>query len=232
MGSKIDTIVLGGIVPIHSVPSAPNLKESRGLTRHTTYVLQSTTTDDLATPESPMWFDIPNEYLETPEAQRLLGLYAEYHRICEIQRTAYTEKRNETDPEFVAELAKRNQEIEKQVFNAVAEFDKATGEPKPIALDPTTHETIESQFAQNECAEVAAKLSKTLAYLRRGSVSGERVIEYVLRLAKGNLGRLNYYADEARRDFRNVVYWAKDGESTGPDFGVAEQPDFDAYSSC
>lgn len=41
---------------------------------------------------------------------------------------------------------------------------------------------------------------------------GTRVAKYVVQLSQGNIGQVEYYVDCARKDYRDVIFWAENPE--------------------
>jgi len=161
-----------------------------------------------------MWFEIPKEQADTPEAKRLLELDAEFARVCAQQHKAISTKQYESDPAAFEAIAKRVRELHQALADAEAAYDRATGEPRPVDLTPDLMREIDRRFAGDDREDVIAKLSKTLGYLRRQGVNDDRIARYVLILANGKKERVNYYADEAQSDFRNVIFWVENARES------------------
>ena len=159
-----------------------------------------------------MWFEIPKEFADTPEAKRLLDLYAEFTEICAQEHKAVTTNQYVTEPVAFEELSRRSRELHQALNDAEIAYDQATGEPKPIDLSPNVVREINQQFTASDRDEVIAKISKTLGYLRRQRVEDNRIAKYVLTLANGDKDQVITYADEAKSDFRNIIFWVENPE--------------------
>ncbi len=161
-----------------------------------------------------MWFQIPDEHINSPEAQRLLKLDAEFGHFCAKHREASLAKLHETDPAASEALDLEMRQRLQALTDAAAEFDRATGEPKPVELPAEVLQKIATQFAPADQEEVIAILSKTLGYLQRQQVGGRRVIDYVLILARGKKELLQQYADTAKSDYRDIIFWVQNPDES------------------
>jgi hypothetical protein len=150
-----------------------------------------------------MWFEIPPEHRDKPEAIELLRLDEEFGELCafDIANPRLWEK----DLPAFEVLCRRKREIAQALKQAVAAYDLATGEPKPAELPREILTAIDRQFREGERAAVVAKLSKTSGYLNRGSKCDSSVLGCILTLAQGDMKRLHHYADEALVDWRDVI---------------------------
>ena len=161
-----------------------------------------------------MWFEIPKEHADTPEAKRLLELDAEFSEVCALNQKAVTIKQYEADPVAVEALSKRSRELQQAIKVALAAYDQATGEPKPVDLSPDVLQEIHRQFDATDCNTVIMKLSKTLGYLRRQGNEDPRIAKYILILANTSKERILDLADEAVSDFRNIIYWVENSKES------------------
>lgn len=161
-----------------------------------------------------MWFEIPQEHRGKPEAIELLKLDAEYGEVLAESSKASDARLWEKDlPSFEA-LCRREREIAQALKQALAVYDQATGEPKPLELPREILTAIHRQFREGESAAVVAKLSKTSGYLNRGSKCDSSVLACILKLAQGDMKRLHHYADEALVDWRDVIMAASGVQMT------------------
>lgn len=161
-----------------------------------------------------MWFEIPKEHADAPEAKRLVEIYTEFAEACAQQCEAITKKHYESAPAAFEALGLRARTLQHALKDAEIAFDQATGEPKPVGLPPDLVREINRQFSTRDCNDVIAKLSKTLGYLRRQRVEDDRIAKYVLILANGNKEEVFHYADIAQIDFRDIILWVENpGES-------------------
>lgn len=152
-----------------------------------------------------MHFEIPSEFRHVPEAIKLRDLDAEFTEVCALEVAAVNARLWETNlPAFEA-LNRRSRGLQIALKEAVAAFDTATGEPRPVELPIDVLSAINEQFADSNRPAVAAKLAKTMAYLQRQRVTDPRIALDILKLAKGEPHRVAQYADLARVDYRDIL---------------------------
>ena len=152
-----------------------------------------------------MHFEIPSEFRHIPEAIKLYDLDAKFTEVCALEVAAVKARLWETDLAGFTALEARSRELRRALKDAVAAFDHATGEPRPIELPHDILSVINEQFADSDRPAVAATIAKTLAYLQRQRVSDPRVALFILKLAKGEPKRVTQYADQARVDYRDII---------------------------
>jgi len=70
--------------------------------------------------------------------------------------------------------------------------------------------TIEEQYAPSERDEVYAAVEPFIA-------DGARVPLCILHLAQGRIADVKHYADCARKDYRDVIFWAENPEEAALD---------------
>ena len=81
-----------------------------------------------------MHFEIPSEFRHVSEAVKLRDLDAEFTEVCALYVAAVNARLWETDlPAFEA-LNRRSRGLQIALKEAVAAFDTATGEPRPVEL--------------------------------------------------------------------------------------------------
>lgn len=74
-------------------------------------------------------------------------------------------------------------------------------------LTPTVTAAVEATFREGEQGD-ALQRRPTGAELC-GPSPVERIQLAVVALSRGDLGRLSHFAEQARRDWRDVLYWAE-----------------------
>lgn len=161
-----------------------------------------------------MIFEIPQEHADWPEAKRLLKIDAEFKQVCAKQHEAVTAKLYESDPTAFEELGKAMRALQQSLKEAKAAYDEATGGPTPVTPPSDVLRDIEQQFTPVDREEVIATLSNTLGYLRQQRIDDHRIASYLLRLADGSKQRLMHYADEAKADFRNIIFWVENPDES------------------
>lgn len=152
-----------------------------------------------------MHFEIPIEFRHVPEAIKLRDLDAEFAEVCALEVAAVNTRLWETDLAAFEALNARSRGLQNSLKEALAAFDNATGEPRPVELSLDVLRAINEQFADADRPAVAATLGKTLAYLQRQRVNDPMVAFYILKLANGELNRVSLYADLARVDYRDII---------------------------
>ncbi len=152
-----------------------------------------------------MHFEIPSELQHVPEAIKLRDLDAEFTEVCALEVASVNARLWETDLSAFEALNTRSKELQIALKEAVAAFDNATGEPRPIELPLDVLSAINEQFTDSDRPAVAAKLAKTMAYLQRQRVTDPRIALYILKLAKEEPNRVTEYADLARVDYRDIL---------------------------
>jgi hypothetical protein len=157
-----------------------------------------------------MWFDIPPEHRDKPEAIELLRLDAEFSKVLAEQYSAVMGRLWETKPAAYHALFQKERGVLQALRKAEAAYVLSMGEPRPSNLAPEVVDEIHQQF-EPECRDrVIAKLSKTAGYLRRLRADESRVLRCILHLAQGDVTRLEHHAELALVDWRDVIM-AADG---------------------
>lgn len=156
-----------------------------------------------------MWFEIPEEHRDTPEAREMLRIASEFDKVCAEEADAVKRKLWQSDPDAFEAVGARSRELQQQLKEAVAAFDRATGEPKPLPLLDEVIAAVQTHFSEDKRVEVVEQLGKTLAYLKRQRVDDPRVPHYILRLCEGDIERLRSVAAEVRVDYRDIIVAAE-----------------------
>lgn len=155
-------------------------------------------------------FVIPEEFRDIPEAVEVRRLDAEFGKSCEVMHEAVKAGLWRTAREEFEALDRDQSRLHRELRAAREAFDHATGEPKPLALPPDVVEAIDSQFPKEEGKRVTQILAKTMAHLERYWPGNPRVTHCILKLAAGDVARVEEVAALARIDFRDVIV-AADG---------------------
>ncbi|RBP35699.1 hypothetical protein DES53_12068 [Roseimicrobium gellanilyticum] len=152
-----------------------------------------------------MWFDIPPEHRDKPEAIELLRLDAEFSRVLAESANAVAARLWESDPAAFDDLTRKERGLLQALKTAVAAYDQATGEPGPANLAREVVYAIHQQFEPESRDRVMAKLSETAGYLRRLNADESRVLRCILHLAQGDMARLEHHSALALVDWRDVI---------------------------
>ena len=156
-----------------------------------------------------MWFEIPDEHRDTHEALEMIRIDAEFAKACSDEVDAVKRKLWESDPVAFEALGDKSRRLQHELKEAVAAFDDATGEPKPLPISDDVLATVQTQFTEDHRDEIVRKLGRTLAYLKRQQVDDPRLPLYVLRIADGDFDRFCRVVTEARVDYRDIVVAAE-----------------------
>jgi len=156
-----------------------------------------------------MRFEIPKEHRKTPEAKELIRLDKEFSKACAREARALKRNLLNKDPDAFLRLSKRTQELLQQLQNAQKDYDKRTGEPKPVKLADSVQSRIRETFDEASWVKVEQDLAKTLAYMKRSGWSDPRIQESIFIVAKGDTDAFSQACELAKQDYRDLLLVAQ-----------------------
>ena len=151
---------------------------------------------------------IPDEFGDLPEAAKL--------REAQIRFKAAAERGKDlagTSREQMGVIGGELRQAQEGLKRAQAEFDAATGEPKPVGLTAPVVEEVTRLFSAQQRDEVMSLMDRacgrTIPFHREATAEElERIRLCVLRLSGGNLGKLRDWIELANIDARDVLHAA------------------------
>jgi hypothetical protein len=154
-------------------------------------------------------YKIPKEFSEIPEAKRLRQAEMEFAAACEEAKRLTQSSKQKVHLVYKEPMFEPLRKAEAKLKKAHADFDFATGEPKPVGLTPAVLEEISKYFSTDQRQQIIElldqKCGRTIPFKREASAKD---LEYtricVLRLSKGNLVELHKWIELANIDERDL----------------------------
>lgn len=156
-----------------------------------------------------MRFEIPKEHRKTPEAKELIRLDKEFSKACAREARAMKRDLLNKDPDAFLKLSMRTQKLLQQLSNAEEDYDKSTGEPRPVELADSIRNRIRDSFEETAWGQIELNLAKTLAYMKRNGWSDPRIQESIFVVAEGDADAFARACEQARTDYRDLLLAAR-----------------------
>ena len=160
-------------------------------------------------------YKIPDEFSNIPEASRLRQAESEFVAALQDARNGTQSSGQKAHLVYKEPIFEPLRNAQENLKKAQADFDAASGEPKPVGLTPRVLEEISKSFPVEQHQQIIELLDKKCGRtipVKREAMAKD--FEYtricVLRLSKGNLSDLHKWIELANIDERDLFSAASD----------------------